>query len=102
MLSALASCPVSSLPREAKKQGSAARGAAAAASFMATGEGADGTGRRGVPSLLQDGGTGQDEHIASDVTQASLDPFPCTSTLTEVEVGWDLGEAHAERLVWFS
>uniref|UniRef100_A0A8R7UFN1 Tryptophan synthase beta chain-like PALP domain-containing protein n=2 Tax=Triticum urartu TaxID=4572 RepID=A0A8R7UFN1_TRIUA len=28
-----------------------------------------GTGRRGVPSLLQDGGTGQDEHIASDVTQ---------------------------------
>jgi hypothetical protein len=28
-------------------------------------------GRRGVPSLLGDGGIGQ-EHIASDVTQANL------------------------------
>ncbi|KAF7045748.1 hypothetical protein CFC21_054827 [Triticum aestivum] len=36
---------------------------------MATGDGAEGTGRRGVPSLLADGGTGQEEHIASDVTQ---------------------------------
>ena len=66
---------------------------------MATGDGAEGTGRRGVPSLLADGGTGQEEHIASDVTQASLDLFPCISALTEVEVGWDLGEAHVERLV---
>ncbi|VAH98016.1 unnamed protein product [Triticum turgidum subsp. durum] len=56
---------------------------------MATGDGAEGTGRRGVPSLLADGGTGQEEHIASDVTQASLDLFPCISALTEVEVvGW--------------
>jgi hypothetical protein len=37
---------------------------------MAPGEEA-GTGRRGVPSLLGDGGIGQ-EHIASDVTQANL------------------------------
>ena len=36
---------------------------------MAPGEEAEGTGRRGVPSLLGDGGIGQ-EHIASDVNQA--------------------------------
>lgn len=35
-------------------------------------EEAEGAGRRGVPSLLADGGTGQEEHIASDVTQANL------------------------------
>ncbi|KAI4973957.1 hypothetical protein ZWY2020_041738 [Hordeum vulgare] len=32
-------------------------------------EEAEGAGRRGVPSLLGEGGTGQEEHIASDVTQ---------------------------------
>ncbi|XP_037423212.1 cysteine synthase-like [Triticum dicoccoides] len=32
-------------------------------------EEAEGAGRRGVPSLLAGGGTGQEEHIASDVTQ---------------------------------
>ncbi|KAM3195477.1 hypothetical protein ACQJBY_071545 [Aegilops geniculata] len=32
-------------------------------------EEAEGAGRRGVPSLLADGGTGQEEHIATDVTQ---------------------------------
>ncbi|XP_037458956.1 cysteine synthase, chloroplastic/chromoplastic-like isoform X2 [Triticum dicoccoides] len=37
---------------------------------MAPGVGeAEGAGRRGVPSLLAGGGTGQEEHIASDVTQ---------------------------------
>ncbi|VAI70143.1 unnamed protein product [Triticum turgidum subsp. durum] len=32
-------------------------------------EEAEGAGRRGVPSLLAGGGTGQEEHIATDVTQ---------------------------------
>ena len=44
---------------------------------MAPGEEVEGTGRRGVPSLLGDGGIGQ-EHIASDVTQAGcLFPQSC-------------------------